>query len=84
MAYKSNNVEEMNVMASLERFSVKDDREGSESEMRYMIGSADDWVHNPTTQRDPIDDQKPFEEQEEGMERDNNYNPFSDHRMGWW
>jgi hypothetical protein len=43
---KQNSVEEMMVMATLERFSVKDDREGTDPEMCYMIGSADDRESN--------------------------------------
>lgn len=38
-AYTSNTVNESSIMATLERFNVKDDREATEPEMRYMIGS---------------------------------------------
>lgn len=45
-SYKANNIEESIVMASLERLSVRDDREGSDPEMRYMVGHADDESRN--------------------------------------
>ncbi|BBN04917.1 vacuolar protein sorting-associated protein 13A/C [Marchantia polymorpha subsp. ruderalis] len=45
-AYKSNSIEESTIMATLEKFSVRDDREGTELEMRYMIGSADEEESN--------------------------------------
>ncbi|CAM6084054.1 unnamed protein product [Calypogeia fissa] len=41
-SYKSNTLQESNIQATLEKFSVRDDREGTEAEMRYMIGNADD------------------------------------------
>ncbi|KAG0604101.1 hypothetical protein M758_10G145000 [Ceratodon purpureus] len=44
--YKANNVEESVVMASLERLSLKDEREGTDVEMQYMIGLADDTASN--------------------------------------
>lgn len=43
-SYKANNVQESVVMASLERLSLKDEREGTDVEMQYMIGLADDKV----------------------------------------
>ncbi|XP_024403056.1 uncharacterized protein [Physcomitrium patens] len=42
VSYKGNNVEESVFMASLERLSLKDEREGTDPEMQYMIGHADD------------------------------------------
>lgn len=45
-SYKANNVEESVVMASLERLSLKDEREGTDPEMQYMIGYADDQASN--------------------------------------
>ncbi|KAG0557949.1 hypothetical protein KC19_11G167800 [Ceratodon purpureus] len=51
-SYKSNNIEESVVMASLERFSLKDEREGTDPEMQYMIGHADDRAPN-TLEGDP-------------------------------
>ncbi|KAL2636221.1 hypothetical protein R1flu_007700 [Riccia fluitans] len=41
-SYKSNTVQESIVMVTLQKFTVRDDREGTELEMRYMIGAADD------------------------------------------
>ena len=45
-SYKANNIEESVVMASLERLSLKDEREGTDPEMQYMIGHADDQAPN--------------------------------------
>lgn len=39
-------MDENHVMASLERFSVKDDRAGTDPEVQYMIGHADDRSPN--------------------------------------
>lgn len=40
------------MMASLERLSLKDEREGTDPEMQYMIGHADDKAPN-TLEGDP-------------------------------
>jgi len=45
-SYKANNIEESVVMASLERLSLKDERDGTDPEMQYMIGHADDQAPN--------------------------------------
>lgn len=45
-SYKANNVSESVVMASLERVSLKDEREGTDPEMQYMVGFADDQAPN--------------------------------------
>lgn len=42
--YKGNNVEELVFMVFLERFSFKDECEGIDLEMQYMIGYVDDQV----------------------------------------
>jgi vacuolar protein sorting-associated protein 13A/C len=56
-AYKVNNIEESVVMASLERLSLKDEREGTDPEMQYMIGHADDSAPN-TLEGDPVHAQR--------------------------
>ncbi|KAJ7562087.1 hypothetical protein O6H91_03G054700 [Diphasiastrum complanatum] len=45
-AYKSNSLGETFIASSLESFSVSDDREGTEAELRYMIGKVDEFEHN--------------------------------------
>lgn len=50
VAYKVSSLQETVVLVSLETFSVKDDREGIEPELRYMIGKADDMDYSVSEQ----------------------------------
>lgn len=41
-SYKATNIAESVIMASLERLSLKDEREGTDLDMQCMVGYADD------------------------------------------